>query len=148
MNNRNFWKGTLVGAAVGAVAGLLLAPKSGKETQADLRQAARGVVGDLDRRANEVWGDLTGRIDDLKEVAQDLTGEARQESQELIARAELLKRELRDSASKLAQGSVRVKDEVVSDVRLLVDQGSGLLVELERVAKKLAGAAKNRNNKS
>jgi gas vesicle protein len=148
MNNRNFWKGTLVGAAVGAVAGLLLAPKSGKETQADLRQAARGVAGDLDRRATEVWSDLTGRIDDLKEAAQDLTGEARQESQELIARAELLKHELRDSASKLAAGSVRVKDEVVSDVRLLVDQGSGLLVELERVAKKLAGSAKNRNNKS
>ena len=147
MNNRNFWKGTFIGALVGSVAGLLLAPKSGKETQADLKQAARGVVGDLDRRANDVWKDLTGRIDDLKEAAQDLTGEARQESQELIARAELLKSELRDSAGKLAKSSAKMRDTVVGDVRVLVDQGSGLLVELERVAKKLASTAKNRNNK-
>lgn len=143
-NNKGFLKGTIIGAVVGTIAALLLAPKSGKETQADLKRAAGGVLGDLDKRVNEVRRDLTGRIDDLKTAAQDLTGEAKAESQDLIARAELLKAELRSSSGKLSKSTAVVKDEVIKDVRVLVDQGTGLMVELERVAKKLASSAKTK----
>ena len=42
------YSGTFIaGVAVGAVAGLLLAPKSGRELRADLRNGAKSVGGEL-----------------------------------------------------------------------------------------------------
>lgn len=145
---KGFWRGTIFGALIGAVAGLLLAPKSGKETQDEIKQAARGMRDDLDRRANEIWSDLTGRIDELKDAAQDLKGEAKAESQDLIARAELLKTDLRASAAKLAKSSAKARGELVKDVRVLVDEGAGIMAELERVTKKLATSAKQKTKKT
>lgn len=36
MSDSNFLKGLIIGGLIGAVAGLLLAPKSGRETRADI----------------------------------------------------------------------------------------------------------------
>ena len=51
--------GFVLGAAVGAVTALLLAPKSGRETQADLREGARR----LREGAEERYGDLRGSVE-------------------------------------------------------------------------------------
>lgn len=143
-NNRGFLKGTIIGAVVGTIAALLLAPKSGKETQADIKQAAAGAKEDLNNRVNEVREDLSGKVEELKVAAQDLRGEAKVESQELIARAELIKDQLRESGGRLGKTTSKVGEEVSRDARLLVDQGAGLMVELERVAKKLGTSVKSK----
>lgn len=144
---RGFWKGTIIGAIIGSILGVLLAPKSGKETQADIRRGARNLVGDLTQTVEQMGQNLAQRIDELKSVARDLSGEAKQESQELLARSELLKRDLREAAGRLGQAGSGIKDEAAQDVKLLVKEGAALLSELERVTRKLAASAKDRFTK-
>ena len=50
MTKGKFVLGALIGAAAGVVAGMLTAPKSGKETRADLKSKAH----DLRDQADEV----------------------------------------------------------------------------------------------
>lgn len=135
-------KGTLLGLIAGAIAGLLLAPKSGKETQADIKRKVKLTAGDFQGRLEKMSDEVTGRVDTLKEAAKDLSGEAKEESQELIKRAEVLKQDLRVSAAKLSKRSVETKDSTLKDVKLLMNEGSDVMDELERVTRHLVSAAK------
>lgn len=144
MSHNKFLKGTVIGALLGSVAALLLAPKSGKETQDDLRRKAKGVKRDVDTRVNTMVDDLTGRISSLKEAARDLKGEAKEESQDLVKRAERLKEDLRASAMNLSKAGGQVKEEVVTDARRLIDEGAGIMSELERLTKTMAASTRQK----
>ena len=143
-HTKGFIKGTLIGAALGSIAALLLAPKSGKETQADIKDKARKVVKDVDQKVSDMQAELDGRIDDFKEVARDLRGEAYEESQKLITRAELLKRDLQDSAGRLGQSGKTAKDDAVVDAKRLVGEGAAVMSELEKATKKIMRSASER----
>jgi len=134
-------KGTLFGLIAGAVAGLLLAPKSGKETQADIKRKVKLTAGDFQGRLEKMGDEVTGRVDTLKEAAKDLRGEAKEESQELIKRAEVLKQDLRVSATNLSKRGVETKDSALKDVKLLINEGSAVMDELERVTRHLVNSA-------
>jgi len=125
----------------GAIAGLLLAPKSGKETQADIKRKVKLTAEDFQGRLEKMGDEVTGRVDTLKEAAKDLRGEAKEESQELIKRAEVLKQDLRVSATNLSKHSVETKDSVMKDVKLLMNEGSAVMDELERVTRHLVSSA-------
>jgi gas vesicle protein len=144
MKRGQFVKGTIIGAAIGAIAGILLAPKSGKETQADIKRKVRGTYDDIQRRLERMSDEVSGRVDSLKEAAKDLKGEAKEESQELIRRAEVLKQDLRVSASNLAKSGSETKDVAVKQVKQLLSEGAGVMNELERVTRHLAGSAKHK----
>jgi gas vesicle protein len=137
-------KGTILGLIVGAVAGLLLAPKSGKETQADIKRKVKAKAGDIQARLEKMSDDMTGRVDILKEAAKDLRGEAKEESQELVKRAEVLKQDLRISATNLSKHGNATKDATIKDVKLLLSEGAAIMDELERVTKHLVGSAKDK----
>lgn len=53
----------LLGALLGAAAALLLAPRSGAETQAEILGAARRLRDGVEGRVEEVRGGITGRVD-------------------------------------------------------------------------------------
>jgi gas vesicle protein len=142
--NNGFLKGTIIGAVVGSVAALLLAPKSGKETQADIKRKARIVKDDINKMLDDLQKDLSSKIDNYKEVAKDLRGEARVESEDLVRRAELLKSDLRASATGLSKMGTQVKDSAVADARRLIDEGGAVISELERVTRKMVSTAKDR----
>jgi gas vesicle protein len=144
MKTSTFLKGTIIGAAVGAIAGILLAPKSGKETQADIKRKVKGTYDDILHRLEAMSEDVSGRVDSLKEAAKELQGEAKEESQELIRRAEVLKQDLRVSATNLTQSGVQTKDLAVKQVKQLLNEGAAVMSELERVTRHLAGAAKDK----
>ena len=42
----NFFKGLLIGGALGALAGILFAPKSGKKLRSDIREKGREILND------------------------------------------------------------------------------------------------------
>ncbi len=143
-HTKGFVKGTLIGAAIGSLAALLLAPKSGKETQADIKAKARKVVKDVDQRVTDLQSELDGRIDEFKVVAKDLRGEAYEESQKLVTKAELLKQDLQDSAGKIGKAGKSVKDDAVIDAKRLVSEGSAVISELERATKKIIRSAQDK----
>jgi gas vesicle protein len=139
-----FWQGTLVGLIVGLVGGVLLAPKSGKETRAALKRRTKQLAGDASERVNRLSTELNVKVEKLREAAQDLGEEARAESQGLIARAEVLKQDLRSSTKSLADSGRMAKDATMGNVRRLIDEGSTLMNELESVTKRLVTSAKTK----
>jgi gas vesicle protein len=147
-HNKGLLKGTLVGAVVGAIAALLLAPKSGKETQADLKKRAKQVVKDADERIVEMESELEGRIDNLKLAARDLRGEAYEDSQRLITRAEILKNDLQDSAARVSKAGNEVKGDAMTDAKRLVSEGATVMSELEKMTKKIMASAKEKAKSS
>jgi gas vesicle protein len=145
---RNFWKGTLVGVVLGAAAGILLAPKSGKETQEDIKRKVKGTYHDIQQRLEAMSEEMSGRVESLREAAKDLKGEAREESQELIRRADILKQDLRVSATNMAKSGAQTKDVAVKEVKQLLGEGAAVMSELERVTRHLATSAKDKMNKA
>lgn len=55
----------LIGAAAGAIAGLLLAPESGDKTRRKLNKSAKDMLDDLE----DAWEDSAERIKDLADSA-------------------------------------------------------------------------------
>lgn len=144
MKKISFAKGTIVGATIGALAALLLAPKSGKDTQDDLKRKVKGTYKDAHDKLEAISDDLAGRVDNLKVAASDLKGEAKVESQDLIKKAEILKQDMRIAASDMAKSGSNTKDTAVKHVKQLMNEGSDVMTELERVTKQLAGSAKDK----
>jgi len=88
-NKKGFGKFVL-GAGVGAAAGILLAPKSGKETRAELKVKIDELVEkvkNLDK--DEVKKELEEKIENLKAELQDLDKEKVKEK--ALAKAESIK---------------------------------------------------------
>jgi gas vesicle protein len=74
MSKGKFALGALFGAVVGVAAGILTAPKSGKETRADLRTKADELKGQATEKAHEVKSKATEAAEDVKTKAEELKG--------------------------------------------------------------------------
>lgn len=83
MSKGKFALGALFGAAAGVVAGILTAPKSGKETRADIKAKKDAVAADVagkvktaETEAKDMAADAKvkarGVVDDVKANADDL----------------------------------------------------------------------------
>lgn len=141
---KTFVKGTLIGAIIGVVGGILLAPKSGKETQEDIKRKVKGTYQDIRDSLDLLGDEVSGKVDTLKAAAKDLKGEAKEESQELIRRAEVLKQDLRIASTNLTKSGGKTKDTAFKQVKLLMAEGTEVMKELERVTKRLAASAKDK----
>lgn len=72
MSKAKFALGAIIGTAVGAVVGILTAPKSGKETRADLKAKADAVLTDTEKKAAEFKTEAVKKAEALKEKAEEL----------------------------------------------------------------------------
>lgn len=77
MSKGKFAIGALFGAAVGAVAALLTAPKSGKETREDIK-----------RKAGELKSEAANKADDVRKKADDVRKDVESKAKDLGSRAE------------------------------------------------------------
>jgi len=82
--------GLLIGGAIGAIAGLLFAPKSGRE----LRQ-------DIKNKSDEYLDDAERYIADARTKAKDLINEGKKRSERLISDAKTKSDELLKDAEKI-----------------------------------------------
>lgn len=76
----NFLAGLGVGALVGAVAALLLAPQSGKDTREDIKAAAD----DLRNKADRVISDLSVSSDELVKKSKEILESTKSKVQQAI----------------------------------------------------------------
>ncbi|MBC7869034.1 YtxH domain-containing protein [Candidatus Saccharibacteria bacterium] len=88
MSKGKFAVGTLFGAAIGLLAGVLTAPKSGKETRADLKAKAEVMKGDASKKVEKVQMKANKVADDMKDKAAVASQDARARSEDLKERAE------------------------------------------------------------
>lgn len=82
MSVSRFLAGFVVGGAIGAVAGILLAPKSGEETRKLLSDSAQ----DIARRADETAKQIQSKADDAVSDLQKKGEEIKAKLQDLISK--------------------------------------------------------------
>lgn len=142
--SKAFVKGTIVGVVVGAVAGILLAPKSGKETQEDIKRVVKQTTGDLKIKVDKMSKELADRVELLQAAATDLKGEAKEESRELIKRADVFRQDLRIASANIVSDGNQVKDSVANNLKPLLAEANDVVKELDRFTKHLSISAKKK----
>ena len=141
---RNLVRGTVIGIGIGVLIGLLYAPRSGKESRDRLATRGKDTLDDVEQRLGEVRHELDDRIDALRDLAATISEEASVQSQDLLAKAEVLKTDLSGSAANLAKNTGKARADAVVDAKRLVKQGADILSELERATRQVVQNTKQR----
>lgn len=97
--------GTLLGLGLGYAAGILTAPKSGKETRADLKRASEKTIAEVEKQLKRVYADLDGALDDARTKAKALSEKGKEEFAVLYAKAEDAKLKVRDLIRAVRNGN-------------------------------------------
>ncbi len=67
-----FIAGFVVGGAIGAIAGILLAPKSGEETRQFLADSAQDLVKKADETAKQIQSKADVAVSDLQKKGEEI----------------------------------------------------------------------------
>ena len=78
---------SLLGVGVGLTVGYLTAPKSGKETRADIANKSREIRDDLVARYEAVQASLADTIEAAMEQVSQLTGSSKKALQDMVEHA-------------------------------------------------------------
>jgi gas vesicle protein len=107
---KKFAIGTILAAAAGYIAGILTAPKSGKETRQDIKEAAEHGLTEAERQLKKLHTELNTVIAAAKEKAGDLKGKTQQELDKAVAAASAVKEKARELLSAVHEGDADDKD--------------------------------------
>lgn len=99
-----FAAAALLAGVAGYVVGVLTAPKSGKETRQDLKDAAQTRISELEKQLKKVHTELSAQLTKVKSRAENLKGKAKKEADTLIERATKAKDKARETLSAVHGG--------------------------------------------
>ncbi len=86
-SGRKFALGALIAGVAGYVTGLLTAPKSGKETRADIANKAGEIKEDAEEKLQTAHDELNDLLDKAKSKTATLSSKAKAEFNEAVWRA-------------------------------------------------------------
>lgn len=123
----------LVGlAAVGGyLAGILTAPKAGRETRDDMRRAAKTGGAEVERQLRNISSELADLLDEARRRGSDLGDQARRDLDDLSIKARIARDKAREVVTAVQEGDA--KDD---DLRLAVTQANLALNHLREYLKK------------
>jgi gas vesicle protein len=96
--------GAVVAGVAGYVAGILTAPKSGKETRKDIKSTAIKVKTEAEKKLKTAHSDLNRLIEEVKDRGSKLSGKAKQEFSTGLDKAKKAKEKVREVLSALHDG--------------------------------------------
>ncbi len=102
--------GSSVAAIAGYVAGVLTAPKSGKQTRHDIKAAADKTVVEAEKDFKKLQAELNHVVEDAKNNGGKLSAKARKEVEELVEKAKDSKEKVSEMISAVREGSAEDKD--------------------------------------
>src|SRR5665213_1460936 len=102
--------GSSVAAVAGYVAGVLTAPKSGKQTRDDIKVAAENSRTEAEKDLKRLHTDLDKVIKDAKTSSGKLSVKAQKELADLIEKAKDTKEKTREVISAIHEGDAEDKD--------------------------------------
>jgi len=107
----NFLKGFVIGSFLGALAGIFIAPKSGKDLRSDLKEKGsevlkdgKDIYADASTKAKALIDDAKHRAGELKKEADRHFSEARQKAKGMLVRREEKEGEASESPKDIPGG--------------------------------------------
>lgn len=115
--------GAAAAGAAGYLAGILTAPKSGKETRGDIKDTAQRSITEAEKDLKKLHTELTDLLTEAKEKGSDLGGKTQKELTDLLTKAKDTKEKAREMLSIIHEGSAEDKDlrKAISDATKAVD---------------------------
>lgn len=102
--------GAIIAGVGGYLAGILTAPKSGKETREDIKDAAVATTAELEKRLKALHTELDKLLDQAKKQRDNLTGKAKDEVDKALKTANASKQKARELLSAIHEGDAEDKD--------------------------------------
>lgn len=102
--------GAALAAGIGYAAGILTAPKSGKQTRRDLQKAAVKAKKEAEARLKVLHSDLSDLIAKGKKQTKTATSKAKSELDEALVKAQAAKDKARQLLSAVHEGEADDKD--------------------------------------
>jgi gas vesicle protein len=109
-NFKKFAIGTAIAALAGYLAGLLTAPKSGKETRKDIKDVTVKGITEAEKQLKKLHTELGSVIDEAKLKGANLTDKARKELDALVEKAKTSKEKARVLLSAIHEGDAEDDD--------------------------------------
>lgn len=128
---RNFAVGAIIAAGIGYVAGILTAPKSGKETRQDIKNVALEVKKEAEAKLKVLSAELSKLIAEGTERLTVLAGKAKAELEQAIKRAQEAKQKVHEVLSAIHEGEA---DD--ADLEKAVKEANKALEHLKTFVKK------------
>ncbi len=115
--------GAAVAGAAGYLAGLLTAPKSGKETRAELKQSGVASMSEVEKQLKLLHTELGKLVDETKDTSNDMSDKAQKEFKKLVESAKDSKEKLREVISAIHEGEAADKDlnDALSDAQHAIE---------------------------
>lgn len=98
--------GALIAGVVGYLAGILTAPKSGKDTRDEIKHEVTKRVKEVEKELKAVLADLNKMIDEVKKVTDKFSGTAKKDLDELTDSANEAKDKVRKMLSAIHDGDI------------------------------------------
>lgn len=102
--------GTMIAGAAGYVAGLLTAPKSGRATREDIKNATDNTVSETERQLKKLHTELNELLVEAKSRSTKLQGKAMQEYEDVASMAAKSKQKVREIISAVHEGGTDNKE--------------------------------------
>lgn len=129
-NGKKVALGAAVAAVAGFVAGILSAPKSGKETRVDIKNAAVKAKSEAEKNLKAIHSELNDVLTDVKTKGEELSGKAKIEFEDIVVKARNAKEKVRDVLSGLHDG-----DADDPDLKKALQDAKDALKSLEKFIK-------------
>lgn len=123
--------GAVVAAAAGYIAGILTAPKSGKETREDIKTTAKSAYVMAEKELKALHTELDKLIVEAKGRANDLKGVGKENLDKAVANARTAKEKARELLSAVHEGDADDKD-----LKKAIDDATKAIAHLKTYLKK------------
>lgn len=123
--------GTGLAAVAGYLAGILTAPKSGKETRQDIKDATERSVAEAEKQLKKLHTQMNDALGQAKEKVAELKGTAQKDMQAAIEKTNAAKQKARELLSALHEGGAEDKD-----LKKAIDEATKAVGHLQNYLKK------------
>lgn len=106
----NFAIGTIVAAGAGYLAGILTAPKSGRETRKDIQANAQKAKSEAERKLKQAQGEMTKLIDEATVEVKKAGDKANVEVKKALETAGKVRQKTRELLSAVHEGEAEDHD--------------------------------------
>jgi gas vesicle protein len=130
-NSGKWAAGALAAGVVGYVAGVLTAPKSGKDTRKDIKNAATNAKSEAEKRLKTILSELNVKLAEAKVKGTKLKGKARLDYSKVVEKATVAKEKVREVLSALHHG-----DAEDPELKKALKEAKDAIKHLEKFVKK------------